>query len=262
MKKLLSSIFIVPLISLLTLYSCEEEISLPNNNSFNVKTFWLHKENETNFTFGTTNSDEPLTISQANNNLKNELKLSIRSNYADDGTGSIYFLTNDANNLYLPQDIRITPDNLSYYYEGKSGNIELKNFIRDLKQRIKEKRDKEKEKFRNEKSRIEWNKLKSDEVIKKFNEKGYSVKDLGNSLYEVSRAFQPIEGMNNMTVKMIFNTKTGIPERTTLYRNGEKIYENIIESNGGKNISYQKTYLQIDKKNLRKEKNFNVKREF
>lgn len=237
---------------LVTFFSCKEEVTLPNDDTSTISASIVHKENESTFILGTTNSDEPLTISQAKN-LKDELKFSVRRNFSDDGTGSIHFLTNDPNNLYLPQDIRITPDNISYGYEDKNSSTEINNFIKQMHQEIKAKREKEKEKHKNVNSRIEWSKLKPDEVVQKFQEKGYNVIVLGNDLYEVSSSFKPVDGVNNISVKMVFNSKTGIPESSILYRDGKKVFENIIENKNGKKVSYQKTY---GNEGLRKGNNF------
>lgn len=153
----------------------------------------------------------------------------------------------------MPQDIRIAPDNISYSYEGKNSSTEINNFIKQKHQEIKAKREKEKEKYKNVNSKIEWSKLKPDEVVKMFQEKGYVVTKLENDLFEVSRPFQPMEGINNISIKMVFNSKTGIPESSILYRDGKKVFENIIENKNGKKVSYQKTY---GNEGLRKGNNF------
>jgi len=238
-------------------FACNNDTITPptTNSNSNI----LKIEKVSTFTLGTTNSDDPLTISKTKNEMKNELKYTAKTNFSDDGSGSIFFTTNDINNLYLPQYIQINSDNLSYSYEGKSGSTEINSFIREIHKKIKENKETEKEQYNKVKSRIEWSNLSPNEVVQKFKEKGFSIKELGNDLFEVSRSFQPIEGINNMSIKMVFNAKTGVPESSILYRGSEKVFENMIEVKNGKNISYQKTY---GKAGLRQGKNFLVVREF
>lgn len=124
--------------------------------------------------------------------------------------------------------------------------------------KIKADREKRENKLKNPK--INWSLLNPEKVSSKLNEKGYQVISLGNDRYEISKHFQPVDDISNvLQIKMIFNSKTGLPESSELYKDGKKLSENILESKDGKNRIYKKFY---GVNSSRKEKNLIITNEY
>ncbi len=122
------------------------------------------------------------------------------------------------------------------------------------------KADREKRENKIKGSIVNWSSLTPEEVNNKFKEKGYQVISLGNDRYEISRQFQPIDDISNvLQIKMIFNSKTGLPESSELYKDGKKLSENILKSKDGKNRIYKKFY---GLNSSRKEKNLIITNEY
>jgi hypothetical protein len=58
---------------------------------------------------------------------------------------------------------------------------------------------------------------------------------------------------------MIFNSKTGLPESSELYKNEKKVSENVLETKDGKTLIYKKFY---GINSSRKEKNLIITKEY
>lgn len=127
----------------------------------------------------------------------------------------------------------------------------LDSRVVDLIKKVKDDREKKENKPKNLK--INWATLSPEDVSGKLKEKGYQVVSLGNDRYEITRQFQPTDDINNkLLIKMIFNSKTGMPESSELSKDGKKLSENILETKNGKSINHTKIY---GANNSRKEKN-------
>ena len=101
--------------------------------------------------------------------------------------------------------------------------------------------------------KINWASLKPDEIVAKLKEKGYQVSELGNGLYQISHQIKLSSNIRNpIDIKIIFNAKTGFPQSSALYRNGEKISENIMEQMDGKNIVYTEKFMEKVKEQMEK----------
>lgn len=251
MKKKLKTYILFLTIST-TLISCKEE---PTNPSDALSKNLASKTSEpVHFTLYATDSDEPLSINSTKNKSDNAFKYTVSSNISSkEKTGSISFnVEGVTNNSFFPENIEVSSNTIKYYFKNKNKTIQLDNKLVQLRQMIKNNREKRENRLKQ--TKINWTSLKPDEVVSNFVKKGYKVTELGDNRYEVSREFQPLENSNDLLlIKMIFNAKTGFPEQSELYRQGEKISESILRQENGKNIMYQKLYEKNKKRN---QKNF------
>lgn len=206
-----------------------------------------------------TDSEEPITNYIENKSIQSE-KFFVQSNIsAKYGNGSLSFKAESGtNNSFFPENIEVNSDIIKYRFDGKEQSSTIDHKFVDLMKKVKADREKRENKLKNPK--INWSSLTPEEVNSKFKEKGYQVISLGNDRYEISRQFQPVNDISNvLQIKMIFNSKTGLPESTELYKDGKKLSENILESKDGKSRIYKKFY---GLNSYRKEKNLIIINEY
>ncbi|HOJ06749.1 MAG: hypothetical protein LC124_07130 [Ignavibacteriales bacterium] len=179
--------------------------------------------------------------------LKNHLlyqeKFNVHSNLSSKlVSGSLTFTFDEGKgNNYFPNSIIANFNSIIYSFEGKQYNIPIEQKFLDILDKMKEERNKHDEKVKD--APINWAALTTDQVIIKFKEKGYNVSQKDDYKYEISKDFQLSNSSdNNFQVKMIFNSKSGLPESSKLYKDGKIVSENIFEVKDGKNIVHKKYY--------------------
>lgn len=195
-----------------------------------------------NLSLVTSDSDNNLEL-DLNSNLLYQEKFNVRSNLSSKFVSSSLAFTFDQGkvNNYFPNSIIANSNTITYSLEGKQHNIPIEQRFLDILDKMKEERNKHNEKVKD--NPINWETLTTDQVINKFKEKGYDINQKGDHKFEVIKYFRPFNSSeNDLLIKMIFNSKIGLPESAKLYKEGKIVYENIFEIKDGKNIVHRKYY--------------------